>query len=500
MPNIKMPDGVVVRFPDEMPAEQIKSLILQKFPDIGGSAPKPGMFGNSTLDTFHDATTGAGQGVSLDFKDELLAGMATPFRAGYRAIAGGDEGRGIGERLSGAYDTELANQRNILHGAKERSPGATMTGEIIGGLATGGKVAAGSSPVKATYPAMIGRGAAQGAGYGAAYGFGSGEGTEDRIGQAVSGATVGGLTGGALGAGSSLLARRAAKKEMPATSHFEQATGDIYEKLDQLGPFDPQDVSRLMTGLQNASQAARISPKRHQEAISLLEDMGEDLQVRPPTFSELDVWRRDIRDELVANPKTRRVGKALLNEFDDFMNTGIAGPMAKEARTAHRTFKQVELFEDAINNAERTAKRYGRNFDTQFRVQVQQLLRADEKATRKKRPTQFDQETLKQMDAFANGGKLQNFLGWLGKASPESGLGMLGHMLAGISTGGSSLAYQIPIGMASYAAKKGSEGIARRNIDVLQRIITKSGDPMVSARARALIEKLTQGSVAGRSE
>lgn len=35
MPNVKMPDGVVVAFPDDMPPEQIKSLILKKFPDAG---------------------------------------------------------------------------------------------------------------------------------------------------------------------------------------------------------------------------------------------------------------------------------------------------------------------------------------------------------------------------------------------------------------------------------------------------------------------------------
>ena len=31
MPNVKMPDGVVVAFPDTMPPEQIKALILKKF-------------------------------------------------------------------------------------------------------------------------------------------------------------------------------------------------------------------------------------------------------------------------------------------------------------------------------------------------------------------------------------------------------------------------------------------------------------------------------------
>jgi hypothetical protein len=34
MPNIRMPDGKVVRFPDDMPPDQIKSLIASKFPEL----------------------------------------------------------------------------------------------------------------------------------------------------------------------------------------------------------------------------------------------------------------------------------------------------------------------------------------------------------------------------------------------------------------------------------------------------------------------------------
>jgi hypothetical protein len=42
MPNVKMPDGTVVRFPDDMPKEQIRDMIATKFPDAApghGRAP-----------------------------------------------------------------------------------------------------------------------------------------------------------------------------------------------------------------------------------------------------------------------------------------------------------------------------------------------------------------------------------------------------------------------------------------------------------------------------
>jgi hypothetical protein len=40
MPIVAMPDGVQVEFPDDMPKEQIRSLILQKFPDAASAKPE----------------------------------------------------------------------------------------------------------------------------------------------------------------------------------------------------------------------------------------------------------------------------------------------------------------------------------------------------------------------------------------------------------------------------------------------------------------------------
>ena len=49
MPVVRMPDGALVNFPDDMPQEEIKGLIASKFPDIAtrSAAPERGL-----LDTF----------------------------------------------------------------------------------------------------------------------------------------------------------------------------------------------------------------------------------------------------------------------------------------------------------------------------------------------------------------------------------------------------------------------------------------------------------------
>lgn len=141
--------------------------------------------------TLQDFNTGLGQGLTAGFKDELFAGMAAPFRAGARAITGGDEGKGIGERFSGAYEIELENQRRMQREAEARSPIATGVGE------TAGAVMSMASPAgrAQSWLGAMGRGGGVGAVYGGLYGFGSGEGVEDRLSQAKTGGVIGGSLG-----------------------------------------------------------------------------------------------------------------------------------------------------------------------------------------------------------------------------------------------------------------------------------------------------------------
>jgi hypothetical protein len=46
MPVVAMPDGAQVSFPDEMPPDQIRSMILQKFPSVGGETAQPSVAGD----------------------------------------------------------------------------------------------------------------------------------------------------------------------------------------------------------------------------------------------------------------------------------------------------------------------------------------------------------------------------------------------------------------------------------------------------------------------
>lgn len=65
MPQVKMPDGVVVSFPDDMPAEQIRSLIASKFPEaVPQSQPAQAATDVSTVeDMARSGATGLRQGL-----------------------------------------------------------------------------------------------------------------------------------------------------------------------------------------------------------------------------------------------------------------------------------------------------------------------------------------------------------------------------------------------------------------------------------------------------
>jgi hypothetical protein len=90
MVDVKMPDGAVVRFPDDMPADQIKAMIQQKFPDAGKNAapaPEP---------TWRDP----GVLVPIQFNTEGGARLAMPQIAtdAWNAI------QAPGKALAGEYD------------------------------------------------------------------------------------------------------------------------------------------------------------------------------------------------------------------------------------------------------------------------------------------------------------------------------------------------------------------------------------------------------------
>lgn len=190
MPIVKMPDGTQVRFPDDMPREQIRDMIASKFPEVAQqSQPQaPQLQADDPRDSFlgkvDSAMRGAADMMSFGFADEIAAGLGTGF--GYL----------------GDYDKELARQRGIDEADSENRLGYRLGGQLAGGL-TGG-VGLAKSGLSASANAVnagksLGKVAAasakEGAILGGLHGFGSGEGADGRLASAKDGVVFGGGAG-----------------------------------------------------------------------------------------------------------------------------------------------------------------------------------------------------------------------------------------------------------------------------------------------------------------
>lgn len=186
MPNIKMPNGDVVAFPDDMPREQIREMIATKFPEVSPQpeAKKPSLMerAKSSVQAFFG---GAGQGATMGTSDELAA-----------LAQGGD------------YEANLAQNQAKLAQAQENHgvayPVGEAAGAIVGALTGVGALSKLAPTAVKTVGKAFGKntatrtlGAADaGALSGAAYGYGTGVGeNEERLENAQTGAVVGGIAG-----------------------------------------------------------------------------------------------------------------------------------------------------------------------------------------------------------------------------------------------------------------------------------------------------------------
>lgn len=465
--------------------------------------------------TLTDIATGIGQGATFGHSDEITAGMATPFRMGYRAIAGGDEGKEFWQRAVDAYNTELENTRNILHTAKERTPVGSTAGEVVGGLGTGGTLAKGGATLlnvaKPTVPRMAAAGAGEGALYGGAYGFGTGEGAADRAQGAAGGAATGVVLGSALGAGTGWLAKLAGKRAVPSVDSWREAKKIAYMDVDNLGArYTPSAVDRLINGIKTKAAAEKLNPKRQPKAASMIDDLDE-LSGGMPTLTELDQLRQIVRRDVANNKDGSEAffGNLIIDEIDDFIRTATNADMVSQqgakaandaitkARAANSTWRKAETIEDALVRAERKAARAGSggNIDNSIRQEIDSILRSPKKSRF------FNKEELAAMEKVVRGGKMQNFARWLGKLSPEgNGLSLLLHGLigipSGIATGGLSTAAQVPLAVGGFAAKRIADAATPANLNAVSTLIRNQGRPMLpnmTPTNRSIAEFLIKG-------
>ena len=153
MSVVRMPDGALVRFPDDMPADQIRGMILKKFPDAAKKAapedePKEGSKFDVPLQVAKGVSSGvrgitdifgaenvASKGLRKveDYLGELLSAQGKDDQTKISQIFKDAEDKGIGAQLRAAFDAfKAAPVSAVAQGLGTALP--TIAGGAYGAL------------------------------------------------------------------------------------------------------------------------------------------------------------------------------------------------------------------------------------------------------------------------------------------------------------------------------------------------------------------------------
>jgi hypothetical protein len=511
MPDVRMPDGVVVRFPDDMPPDQIKALIVQKFPDLAqqqaapqeAPAPQPAQqqpVGPGGSPRAFQA--GAMEGMTGNFLDEIMAGAMTPIEMGIDAFQG--KGFDPGRSFQQAY----AKNRDLTQGEKAADPNAALMGNITGALVTGGQLAKSGATLmagaKPTIVSMGTRGALEGAGYGAVYGAGEGEGLQDRLLKAGTGTLLGGALGGLTGGIAGAFAQKAnPKAAIPELDQLQSIKDAAYQAVDSSGArYKPEAVDDLLTDIIRRTAKDNISPTRHEKAYSLLIDL--ESRRGPMSLTQLDQLRQEIRRDLVSmkDGGEAHFGQIMIDAIDDFIEKSgpaqmaagdaqVAAQAIQTARKANSTLRKSELIQEAIDRATRrvAATGSGGNIDNAIRQELNRILSS---------PTLsrgFTQAEKNIMDAAIKGmGKGQGLLRLIGKLSP-SGNGLMAALGLGATVTNPLMAAAPAAGLI---AKSISDNATRGAIQNVSNVVRTGGVPVANSAVPSVMGAMmpAQGMIA----
>lgn len=327
-------------------------------------------------DTVGGFLRNVGQGASLGFSDELIAGAEAAGRAAL-----------FDEDFDTAFEAAVARERGSQEGFAERNPitaGASQLGGALATLPFGGGAARlvglGARSAAPTLGRAIGRGALTGAGGGAAFGAGTAEGDiGERAIPAATGAVVGGLTGGAAapvlrGAGraASAIARqfgreaptgaqagaqRAVREVLSEEGITPEAATQQIQKLRQqgvparladLGPSLAAEAESIVKqpGAGGAELARNVSRRARLQFGRLSSQLAKATGVKPQqiadSLGEVAAKREQQASPLYDAAFSAPVPQSLADDFADLTKTGFGQQALKRATKSLQTEFNVE--------------------------------------------------------------------------------------------------------------------------------------------------------------
>ena len=440
--------------------------------DLGSSLPGPlGQFQNTST-AFQ---SGAQQGMTLGFGDELEAGMfAVP-----EAIGGMFQGKGFD--LGQGYNQALERARSANQGAQELNPVANVAGNITGNMTLAGALPTFSAGAAPTIGSMAGRGALDGLVYGGITGFGSGEGLSDRLTGAATGGALGSALGGVAGGVAGALANKATAAAAPTSEQIGSAANDAYSAARQSqAVFKDTTTKELADGIALAAQDARISEVTPQSKALLDRIMakgGQDMTVGE--VEDIRVLLNQLRAP-GGDQNEARVAGQMIRAFDDVMGdlkpTDFAGGDAvtamsniKEGRRLFQTSKKTQVIEDVIQKAQdmSSANYSASGYENALRQQFKNLL------TSRTALAGFSDAEVAAIRQAASGGPIENVLRYVGKLAPTGVIS--GGIGAGIGFQAAGIPGAIAVPVAGSLARSGATASTLNNANLARALIAGGG-------------------------
>jgi hypothetical protein len=485
MIEVEMPDGTIAEFPDGTSQDVMKQALQKRF-----GAPKPS---NPVGDAFRAAQTGAMQGMTFGFADEIAGTLMTPIQMGVDAF----EGRGFDP--GGSWNRAVAGNRALDKQQMDASPIAGTVGQIAGGLGTGVGLARGGltlmNAAKPTVASMGTRGAIEAAAYGGLQGLGAGE--NDKLASALEGAGYGALGGGALGGVGGAIASRVAQKAVPTIQDLKAQGKALYDAARASGVTFPRSVVKTAADdIAARAISEGLDPTLHPGATAALKRLQDAAQTGM-TAGNAQTMRRVIaaaaKDPM--NPDQSRIASMMIDDFDDLITGSI--PDLAAANAIYRRAKKGKLIETAIELAGSRAGQFtGSGFEnalrTEFRGLERQIIKGQLKGI-------SDAER----DAIAKvsrGGPLENIARWVGKFAPTGAVSFgvsagvpfavgnaVGGPLVGAGAAGATMG-------AGFLGRSAATAMQRNNANAAASLMRSGGvPPQMPAAVPAALQSLIAG-------
>ena len=513
MPVVKMPDGTQVRFPDDMPREQIRDMIASMFPDaapraesqqsvdlrkqLSGYTQNPAYGQYDTLPEWqkpivaaNDIVTSVADGATFGYGDKAAAYARSK-------LGGGD------------YDAELAEQRRQTQGSKNRAGWAGTVGEVTGALAVPVKTGAtlsgrfGTSALTGAkgLGARTGLMAAEGAGYGGLSAAGHDQDIGNGVAMGLAGGAGGALAGEALSAGVGKVAGMFNKKPaVPTSMDWKSKADDAFTRMRQEGVIFTKQAFDDFENKLNTFLTKRAYWPDNQPGIKGGLAMLDDIKQRGGLMTPeglMALRQRFSGGYIMGNKNNNAMVREAIGLIDDMLQKPKAGYVAasgdpakamkayRDGMTASRNQHKLEDVEYLINKGKRQGDR---NIIDNSNKRVKALLSdklLDPKSPMARGWNKTEQEAIKKASTYGMGERTAHAMSGL---APQGMLTGMGHMVTAAASGGTTIPLQIAAAGAGFASGKVADALAKKPVLELTRLIANGGIP--PAQVQNLMQRL----------